>query len=944
MPVRLAAASNTTPTGYRPADLQSAYGLAAAAAAGGSGVTVAVIGAYDDPTAESDLALYRSQWGLPPCTSAGASPCFRKVNQRGAASPLPPIDSGWATETSLDLDMVSAICPNCSILLVEADSAFLDDLGAAVNYAVSAGAKYISNSYGSPEDRYAPTYDLDYYKHPGVVITASTGDYGYEGYQGGTGQTGNEYPSVSPWVVAVGGTTLRRAANARGWTESAWSGAGSGCSLYEARPPWQPAAATACSRRMVADVSAVADPTTGMAVVYAGSWQQVGGTSAAAPIVAAAYALAGTPAAGSWPVSYPYGAGGLNDPTGGNNAGGSCSPDPTLWCTGVAGYDGPTGLGSLQGIAPLGAPGLPGAPTGIGATVGDASARVAWSAPASNGGNAITSYTAIALPDGKRCTWTSGPLACTITGLTAGTTYAFTLRATNAVGTGPSLELASAPGQPTGVTGTRGDGRVTLTWTAPTSSGGLPITGYTATASPGGASCAWTGGPLACTVAGLTNGIAYTFSVRASNSVGTGPASVPSAPVTPSTLPGPAQSVAGTPGNASAAVTWSAPAWNGGATVTGYTATASPGGATCVWTSGPLTCTITGLANGTAYTFSVTATNVAGAGPASGPSPSVVLTPVPGAPTGVVATPAASIAGALAVTWSAPDPGDSPISSYAAFAYAPGTSTALAGCTSGTPVNAPTTQCTITGLANGVTVVVRVSATNASGQGLPSAPSAPATTLNLAAAAVVALPSWTTLPLVQVSWRATPGTYAIASYQVRYRQSSWSGPFGLPVIWKSRTTATSAAFAPAAGYTYCFSARATDQRGLTGPWSSERCTAAPLDNRSLLHSGGWASGTGSAYYRGTWTRAYAYGAKAVRASVRAKRIVLVATSCPTCGTVRVYLGSTLLRSISLYSATTINRRVFSVATFSSIRSGTVTVKLSSSRHRVIVDGLGISGM
>ena len=1133
MSTRLATSTNTTPSGYRPADLQSAYGLTAAAAAGGSGVIVAVIDAYNAPTAEADLAAYRAAFGLPPCTSAGANPCFRKVNQRGQASPLPAADSGWATEISLDLDMVSAICPNCSILLVEADSSFLDDLGAAVNYAVAAGAKYISNSYGGPEDGSSASLDTLFYKHPGVVITASTGDEGYEGYLAGAAMSGNEYPSVSPWVVAVGGTTLRTAANARGWTESAWSEAGSGCSVYEARPPWQASGLTACSRRMVADVSAVADPNTGVAAVYGGNWYQLGGTSASAPIVAAAYALAGTPAGGTWPVSYPYGHGGLNDPTGGNNAGGSCSPDPGLWCTGVVGYDGPTGLGTPNGTAALGAPGLPGAPTGITATPGSGSAQVVWSAPGSDGGNAITSYTAIALPGGNSCTWSAGPLACTVTGLSGGSSYTFTVRATNAVGTGPALEsssavaIVSAPGAPTGVAGSRGDAQVAVAWSAPASSGGLPITGYTATASPGGASCVWTSGPLTCTVPGLANGTAYTFTVSASNAAGASPPSAASAPVTPSTVPGQPQAVAGTPGNAAAVVTWQAPASNGGAAVAAYTVTASPVGATCGWTSGPLTCTVSGLANGTpyafsvvaanaagtgpasdpsapvtprtvpgvpqlvaatpgsgsiavtwaapasdggsaitgytaiaspggasctwtggpyacqigglangsaytitvtasngagtglassppaavtpsappgapsgilavagnasaqvswsapadnggspvtgytvtsnpdgrtcawssgplecvvggladgtAYTFTVRAVNAAGAGRASGPSAAVLPTSVPGAPTGVDVVLAAPTPGALAVSWTAPDPGGSPISSYMAIAYLPGTNTVVGGCTSSAPLDAVAVHCAITGLGNGMTVVVRVFATNAAGTGLRSAPSGSATTPTLAVASVIGLPYWTIGRSFTLAWTGAPGTYGITSYQVRFRRAAWNGSFGSTALWRD-TTATSATFIPAAGSTYCFSSRAVDQGGYAGPWSSERCTTTPLDDRSLSRSGRWYGGTGSTYFRSTWSGSSAYGARAVRTSVRAKQIVLVATSCPACGTVRVYLGSTLLRSISLYSATTINRRIFTVAKFTSIRSGTVTVKVSSSGRRVFIDGLGISRM
>ncbi|MCQ4042031.1 hypothetical protein [Streptantibioticus rubrisoli] len=329
-----------TPSGYGPSDLQSAYNLPSATA--GSGQTVAIVDAQDDPSAESDLATYRSQYGLPACTTANG--CFRKVDQNGGTN-YPAADSSWAGEISLDLDMVSAVCPQCHILLVEAASPSLTDLGTAENKAVSLGAKYISNSYGGAENPAETTVDSQYFNHPGVAITVSAGDGGY----------GATYPASSQFVTAVGGTALSRAANSRGWTESVWStdsthGTGSGCSADEPKPSWQ-TTDTGCSHRTVADVSAVADPATGVAVYDsygASGWNVFGGTSASSPIIAATYALAGTPAAGTYPASYPYGrTSALNDVTTGSN--GTCSPG--YLCTAGSGYDGPTGLGTPNGTA-----------------------------------------------------------------------------------------------------------------------------------------------------------------------------------------------------------------------------------------------------------------------------------------------------------------------------------------------------------------------------------------------------------------------------------------------------------------------------------------------------------------------------------------------------------------------------------------------------------------
>jgi len=322
---------NVTPAGYGPSDLQSAYKLPSAA---GSKPTVAIVDAYDDPRAESDLGVYRRQFGLTACTTANG--CFRKVNQSGGTR-YPRANSGWAQEVSLDLDMVSAACPNCKILLVEASSASLIDLGTAVNQAARMGATVISNSYGGSESSSDLSYDKTYFNHPGVAITASSGDNGY----------GVEYPAASPNVTAVGGTSLTKSASTpRGWDETVWSGAGSGCSAYDLKRAGQ--TDTGCSKRTVADVSAVADPNTGVAVYdsYGSSgWLVFGGTSVAAPLIASVYALAGN--AGDINASNPYShPESLFDVTSGSN--GSCGG--SYLCTGGTGFDGPTGLGTPNGV------------------------------------------------------------------------------------------------------------------------------------------------------------------------------------------------------------------------------------------------------------------------------------------------------------------------------------------------------------------------------------------------------------------------------------------------------------------------------------------------------------------------------------------------------------------------------------------------------------------
>jgi hypothetical protein len=337
-----AGVSADEPTGYGPADIRSAYRIPAR----GQGRTVAIVDAYDNPNAEADLAAYREHYGLPPCTSANG--CFRKVNQHGAAGPLPNPDPGWGLEISLDLDAVSAACPACKIVLVEADSSNLLDLLPAAQAAAALGVDAISNSYDSRGEFAAERLFEPYYRDLRVPMVFSTGDYGY-----GNGAIligGIGYPSASQYVVAVGGTSLVRDSSARGWAETAWDGATSGCSAYIHKPGWQKD--QLCDMRTVADISADADPATGLAVYDTfgfDGWLQVGGTSLAAPLVASMYAMAGITAQPGYPGDIYRDRTALFDVVGGSN-GTNCSG--TYLCNAVPGYDGPTGLGSPDASAP----------------------------------------------------------------------------------------------------------------------------------------------------------------------------------------------------------------------------------------------------------------------------------------------------------------------------------------------------------------------------------------------------------------------------------------------------------------------------------------------------------------------------------------------------------------------------------------------------------------
>jgi hypothetical protein len=330
---------NRLPAGYGPAQLISAYQLPSSTAVR----KVAVVDAFNDPNAVSDLAVYRSTYGLPACNSSTGAGCLTVVNQNGATSPLPANSgsTGWATEESLDVDMVSAICPSCHIYLAESNAATTKSLGTAVDSVISVdGARYVSNSYGGSQGSNDATFNSLYYNHPGDVVTASAGDAGY----------GVSYPAASSDVTAVGGTTLTQNGSARGWGETVWSGTGSGCAnKTETKPAWQ--THPGCKHRIDNDVAAVADPSTGVAMYDTydqGGFLVAGGTSVSSPIIASVYALAGVPASGTYPSAYPYAhRSSLFDVTSGSN--GTCTK--AFLCHGEPGYDGPTGLGTPHGTA-----------------------------------------------------------------------------------------------------------------------------------------------------------------------------------------------------------------------------------------------------------------------------------------------------------------------------------------------------------------------------------------------------------------------------------------------------------------------------------------------------------------------------------------------------------------------------------------------------------------
>jgi len=313
-------------SGYTPTQLRTAYGLTT-----DSTMTVAIVDAYANPNAAADLAAYRTQFKI------AGSKTLTQVNQTGGPITKVRGNVGWGQEEMLDLEMISAICPSCHIIYVGANSASFNDLATAVDTAARLGATVISNSYGGSEFSTEATI-ASHYNHSGVAITVSSGDSGY----------GVQVPAAFNTVTAVGGTTLTLNTDGTRASEIVWNGAGSGCSAYITKPRWQHD--SACAKRTVADVAAVADPTTGVAVydsygsLRGANWYVFGGTSVAAPIIGAVYALSAKTAGVPASLAYTE-AGSLFDVTSGSN--GSCGG--SYLCTGGNGYDGPTGNGTPKG-------------------------------------------------------------------------------------------------------------------------------------------------------------------------------------------------------------------------------------------------------------------------------------------------------------------------------------------------------------------------------------------------------------------------------------------------------------------------------------------------------------------------------------------------------------------------------------------------------------------
>jgi hypothetical protein len=415
--------------GLRPQDLHAAYQLPASAS---SAQTVALVDAYNDPNAETDLQAYDKEFSLPECTAANG--CFKQVNQSGEAGnpPFPKTATelesarkgsrsarkeaeeatGWGLEISLDIEVAHATCQSCDILLVESNSPTYENLEAAEKSAAALGAGEISNSWAGPEEGETPELEsASPFNHPGIVITAAAGDDGYLNWDAPSASERGDvnFPASSPHVVAVGGTRLSLGTGSAWAGETVWNGdgaTGGGCSAVFTAQLWQQNladwSAVGCgAKRAVADVSADADPYTGVAVrdtspeceyryeeagvKHVLYWCTIGGTSVASPLIASVFALAGGANGAAYPAKTLYeneqkSPGSLHDVAAGSSGectkpfsetglSGCTTAEEAKSCASKAiclagtGYDGPTGVGTPDGIAAFKPPPVSAVPT-----------------------------------------------------------------------------------------------------------------------------------------------------------------------------------------------------------------------------------------------------------------------------------------------------------------------------------------------------------------------------------------------------------------------------------------------------------------------------------------------------------------------------------------------------------------------------------------------------
>src|SRR5438445_4550783 len=624
-PIKISKSGSPSPVGLNPVQIGHAYGFDLLSCYGtsscGSGQTIAIVDAFDDPNIESDLAAFSAQYGLPSCTTANG--CFTKATPQG----LPKANTNWALEESLDVEWAHAMAPGAKIILVEAQDVLLSSLLGAVDYAVvQPNVHQVSMSWAANEFFGESSYDY-HFNVAGVSFIASSGD----------SVAGVSYPAASPYVVSVGGTTLNIQSTGKVQSETAWSGSGGGVSSQESKPSYQ-TGFNSNSGRGVPDVSYVADPNTGVSIYDSfgyGGWNQVGGTSVGAPQWAAITAIVNSGGGQLSSASFGTNTALYNAATGsaysanyrdittGNN--GNCG---TI-CNAGPNYDFVTGLGSplTNNLIPYLQPpdftitanpssltinsGSSGSST---ITVTSINGFIGTVSLSSSAGSSLDVYS-LTVGSGGTATAT-----LTITNPSSSGTYTVSgssrALSHSADVTVTVLIVQSAPQN---LVATPGKTQVALTWSAPASNGGATITGYSVyrgTASNGeDATPIATVGTTSYTDSGLTNGQTYFYKVTAVNSVG-GSSQSNEASATPVAIPSAPQNLVAFSGNAQVGLTWSAPSSNGGSAITGYDVYRGtlPGGegATPIATVGTTSYTDSGLTNGQTYYYKVTAINSAG--------------------------------------------------------------------------------------------------------------------------------------------------------------------------------------------------------------------------------------------------------------------------------------------------------------------------------------------
>jgi fibronectin type 3 domain-containing protein len=779
-----------TPYGLGPSTIKSVYNFPTSTSAG-AGQTIAIVDAYNDATAQADLNTFSTQYGLP-CNS-----CLTKVSQSGSTTSLPPANTSWALEISLDVQWAHAIAPGANLLLVEANTSNFDDLMAAEDYAAS-HANYVTNSWGGGEFSYESIYD-GHFSHPGVSFFVSAGDSGLPA----------EYPSASPNVISVGGTTLN-SIGTPSFSETAWSRGGGGCSLYEtpagAQSSFSQYGQAKCNgKRATPDVSLDANPSSGVSVYDNGygGWVTVGGTSAGSPMWAARAAVAGAVVN----ASYVYGNSiNFRDITSGNNG------SPAL-----VGYDLATGRGSWADVVLVPPPGAPTLNSAIG---GAGTASLSWSPPTSGGPAA--SYNVYR-------SGSVGPVALLASGVTttsyndngvAPGTYTYDVSAVNSANVeGPASNQLSAtvtavpPGTPTLNTATGGTGTVALGWSAPSSGG--PIASYNIYrgTSSGSESLLTTG--VAST--GYTDNVApgvYFYEVTAVNSSNVeGPRSNELSATSKAPGPGAPTLLSASGGTTSVSLGWSAP--SGGGTVASYNVyRGTSSGTESLLTSGVSGTAYTDNVGPGTYFYEVTAVNNASVeGPRSNELSATVAAATPGAPTLNTAN---GGTGSVSLAWTAPSSGG-PIASYNIYRGTSSGSEILV-------VNGVTGTIYNDSVAPG-TYFYEVTAVNGSSVQGPRSNELSATV----AAATPGAPTLNTANggtgSVSLAWTAPSSGGPIASYKI-YRGTS----SGSEILVVSGVTGTIYNDSVAPG-TYFYEVTAVNGSSVEGPRSNElsATASAPVD-------------------------------------------------------------------------------------------------------------------